>query len=111
KEFRAQGCTAHIRKRKSGKRTWNYEVRYRRNGYVIQVSANSIEEAKNKFIEKLKEAEQFGTVTYATVPTTFNEFATYYFETFWKRTVTELTYSNEMYRYKNHVKPAFNSTE
>ena len=111
KEFRAQGCTAHIRKRKSGKRTWNYEVRYRRNGYVIQVSANSIEEAKNKFIEKLKEAEQFGTVTYATVPTTFNEFATYYFETFWKRTVTELTYSNEMYRYKNHVKPAFNSIE
>lgn len=111
KEFRTQGCTAHIRKRKSGKKTWNYEIRYRRNGYCIQASANSIEEAKRKFIDKLNAAEKYGIMTCSTVPTTFNEFALYFFETFWKRTVTPLTYSNEMYRYKNHVKPVFNSME
>ena len=40
KEFRTQGCTARIRKRQSGKNTWNYEIRYRRNGYNVCVSAN-----------------------------------------------------------------------
>ncbi len=111
KEFRIQGCTAHIRKRKSGKHTFNYEIRYRRNGYYVEVSANNIEEAKRKFIEKLNAADKLGLSTVISVPTTFHEFATYYFETFWKRTVTELTYTNEMYRYKNHIQPIFGSIE
>ncbi|MDE6401983.1 MAG: hypothetical protein K2L54_05150, partial [Clostridiales bacterium] len=32
-EYRVQGCTAHIRKRQSGKNTFSYQIRYRRNGY------------------------------------------------------------------------------
>lgn len=111
KEFRTQGCTAHVRKRKSGKHSWNYEIRYRRNGYCVEASANSIDEAKRKFIEKLNAADKLGLSTVMSVPTTFHEFATYYFETFWKRTVTELTFTNEMYRYKNYLKPAFGSIE
>lgn len=111
KEFRTQGCTAHVRKRKSGKHTYNYEIRYRRNGYNIEVSANNIEEAKRKFIEKLNAADKLDLFTVTSVPTTFHEFATYYFETFWKRKVTALTYTNEMYRYKNHIQPFFGSIE
>ena len=53
KEFRTQGCTAHIRKRRSGKNGWNYEIRYRRNGYNITASANNLDQAKHKFIEML----------------------------------------------------------
>ena len=56
KEFRVHGCTARVRKRKSGKYTWNYEIRYRRNGYNVAASANKLDEAKAKFIEKLKVA-------------------------------------------------------
>lgn len=111
KEFRTQGCTAHVRRRKSGKHSWNYEIRYRRNGYCVEVSANNLEVAKKKFIEKLNVADKLGPMKDSSVPTTFHEFATYYFDTFWRRKVTELTYSNEMYRYKNHVKPVFGSLE
>ena len=35
KEFRADGCTARIRKKPSGKNGYLYEIRYRRNGYNI----------------------------------------------------------------------------
>lgn len=82
KEFRVQGCTARIRQRKSGKNTWNYEIRYRRNGYNICVSANDIQKAKDKFIETLNEVEKAGKKnSVSSVPTTFHQFATYYFET------------------------------
>ncbi|MCD8040847.1 MAG: hypothetical protein LUF82_04950 [Clostridia bacterium] len=57
KEFRTAGCTAHITKRRSGKDNWNYMIRYRKNGYNLLASSNSLEEAKRKFIEKLKEAD------------------------------------------------------
>ena len=30
REFRTDGCTAHVRKRRSGRNSWNYEIRYRR---------------------------------------------------------------------------------
>lgn len=111
KEFRTQGCTARVRRRRSGKHSWNYEIRYRRNGYCVEVSSNNLEEAKKKFIEKLNAADKTCLAVCSNVPTTFHEFATYYFETFWKRKVTTLTYTNEMYRYKNHIKPVFGSTE
>ena len=108
KEFRTQGCTAHVRKRRSGKTNWNYEIRYRRNGYNVAVSANNLEDAKNKFIAKLNEVEKFGRKTSAvTVPTRFGEFAEYFFETFYKRKVTPSTLKNTINRYNNHVKPLF----
>ena len=36
KEFRTQGCIAHVRKRRSGKNGWNYEIRYRRNDTTLR---------------------------------------------------------------------------
>ena len=92
-EFRVQGCTARIRQRKSGKTTWNYEIRYRRNGYNVCVSANNLQTAKEKFIVKLYEVENAGKKnSVPTVPTRFHQFATYYFETYYKRKVTPKTY-------------------
>ncbi len=112
KEFRTQGCTARIRKRKSGKNTWNYEIRYRRNGYNVCVSANEIQKAKDKFIAKLNEVEKAGKKSSViTVPTTFHEFATYFFETYYKRKVVASTYKITLGRYNLHLKPEFESRQ
>ena len=107
KEFRTEGCTAHIRKRKSGKTHWNYEVRYRRHGYNITASANNLEEAKMKFLVKLKEAEKTGRKAPEKKPASkkLGEFADYIFETYYKRKVTAETYKNTLNRYRNHIEP------
>ena len=55
KEFILNGAVAHVIKRPSGKHTFVYEIRYRRNGYNISASSKSLEEAKKKFIDKLIE--------------------------------------------------------
>ena len=108
KEFRTQGCTARVRKRRSGKSHWNYEIRYRRNGYNIAVSANNLEDAKNKFIAKLEEVEKLGKKTSAvTAPTKFGAFAEYFFENYYKRKVAERTFKNNLNRYHNHIEPLF----
>ena len=107
KEFRTQGCTAHVRKRRSGKNSWNYEIRYRRNGYNITASANNLDQAKHKFIEMLGSAEKCVKNKERTIPSTFDKFASYYFEKFYKRKVCTTTYRVAMSNYKNHVLPHF----
>lgn len=107
KEFRTQGCTAHVRKRRSGKNSWNYEIRYRRNGYNITASANNLDQAKHKFIEMLGSAEKCVKNKERTIPSTFDKFANYFFEKFYKRKVGESTFRVAMSNYKNHVFPHF----
>ena len=107
KEFRTQGCTAHVRKRRSGKHGWNYEIRYRRNGYNITASANNLDQAKHKFIEMLNSTEKCVENKERTIPTTFDKFSNYYFEKFYKRKVCTTTYRVAMSNYKNHVLPHF----
>jgi len=107
KEFRTDGCTAHIRKRKSGKSGWNYEIRYRRNGYNVAVSANELEQAKKKFIDRLHELEKFGNVQMPTIPSGFKDFSNYFFENFYKRKVKAETYRIGINQYKNHIEPNF----
>ena len=51
KEFILQDRVVHCLKRKSGKRTYNYVIRYRRNGLNIVASSNDLQEAKAKFIK------------------------------------------------------------
>lgn len=106
-EFRIQGCTTHIRRRPCGKNTFNYEIRYRRNGYNVSASAKSVEEAKEKFIVKLLEAEKRGPNKANGIPSVFGAFADYYFQKFYIRRVAETTYKNTLNRYNNHVKPFF----
>ena len=107
KEFRTEGCTAHVRKRRSGKNNWNYEIRYRRNGYNITVSSNYLDEAKRKFIEKLHYIDKHGTEKENTVPSTMDAFSMYFFENFHKRKVAQSTYRIALNQYKNHVLPHF----
>lgn len=128
KTFRTAGCNAYVLRSKSGKNSWNYMIRYRRNDYNIVVSSNNLEEAKRKFIEKLhtadelKRQQEFAKVTgtpitptpllkqqaeFNGVPTTFDRFANYYFEKFHKRKVSASTYRVAISNYKNHVFPHF----
>ena len=128
KTFRTAGCNAHVLRRRSGKNTWNYMIRYRRDGYNIVATSNNLEEAKRKFIEKLhtadelKKQQEIAKVTGEPlpptpllrqqaevngVPTTFDKFANYFFEKFYKRKVGESTFRVAMSNYKNHVFPHF----
>ena len=108
KQFRCKGITAHVHKRRSGKHNWNYEIRCQVNHQKINVSSNSLETAKQKFITKLYEVES-GIVKPKDncIPTTFDKFANYFFEKFYKRKVCEETYRVAMSNYKNHVLPHF----
>ena len=54
KEFIANGCVAHIIKRPSGKNSFYYEIRYRRNGYNLTVGNKDLATAKKLFIDKTK---------------------------------------------------------
>ena len=105
-EFRVEGCTARIYKKKFSKKRYGYEIFYRRNGYNVYASHTNLEIAKQKFIEKLKTASKIEK-TSTGIPTTFNSFATYYFENFRKKKVTEKTYQNDLLRYKKYLKPYF----
>lgn len=107
-EFRADGCTAHITKRKSGKNNYCYEIRYRRNGYNVSVSSTSLTTAKERFIEALKQAQPY---QLNTVPDTFNAFAEYYFTNFYAEKVKANTYANVQRVYKLHIKPHFGETK
>ncbi len=48
------GIYAHVIKRPSGLHTFLYEIRYRKDGYNIDVSSTDINEAKRKFIQTAK---------------------------------------------------------
>lgn len=115
KTFRANGCLVHVRRRKRGKFGFDYEARYRRDGYCISVSSKDYEQLKPKFTEavNLWEQEHAGGADApdfaVNVPTTFAEFADYYLDTFWRRTVDEATFKTEFNRYKRHIKPFFGS--
>ena len=108
KQFRTKGITAHVRKRPSGKHKCNFEIRCQINLQKIAVSSNSLEDAKRKFIKRLEEIDA-GIVQQKNngVPTTFDQFANYYFEKFHKRKVSASTYRVAMSNYKNHVLPHF----
>lgn len=105
--FRAEGCTVHFRKRIRGKNSCSYEARYRRHGYNISVSATTIELLKERFVQILNGYEKNDSISSA--PSTFNEFAEFYFENFRKRKVCENTLKTDIGRYKKHILPAFGS--
>ena len=109
KYFRAEGCTVFYRKRVRGIRSCSYEARYRRHGYPISVSSTDLKQLKQRFIQALHEADLKEQID--SVPTTFHEFAMYYFEKYRKRTVKPITFENDMYRYKNHIRPIFESMQ
>ena len=105
KEFRANGCTAHVRRRKTSKNCYLYDIRYRRNGYNILVTNKDLETAKRLFIEKLKTAKPI--VKKVDSLSNLHTFTVYYFEKFRLPNVSKLTYDADWHRYKNYIQPAF----
>jgi len=57
KEFIANGLVAHVIKRESGKNSFYYEIRYRRNGYNLRAANKDLAVAKAEFIELTKHLE------------------------------------------------------
>lgn len=102
KEFRTEGCTARIRRRKCSQKSMTYDIRYRRNGFNISATDKNLEIAKQRFIELLKTAKK---KVYSGVPTNFHEFTVYYFETFRKRKISPYTYRDNFNKYYNHIQP------
>ena len=99
KEFRVEGCTAHVRRRCDDRYRCSYEIRYRRNGYNVTASATTLEEAKQRFIEKLRKADEqkkrgVPKPSGNSVPTTFNGFAEFWLDNFHKRKVVPKNYEN-----------------
>lgn len=109
KEFRAEGCTARITTKKSGKTGTCYVIRYRRNGYNIAVSSTNLQTAKEKFLQALHNAETVKQLP--CVPTGFTNFANYYLNNFQKEKVQESTFRNYLHRIKNWLEPAFGNLE
>lgn len=109
KEFRVDGCTSHIRERKSGKNTVSYEIRYRRNGYNITVSNTDLKVAKERFIETLHIAVKGDGPK--KLPSGFESFALYFFENFYKRKVVAESYRIALNQFKNHIQPSFGNVQ
>lgn len=110
KTFIANGRIVHYRRRVRGAHSCSYEIRYRRDGYNISVSAPDLPTAKLKFIEAVNRpaGESYALLN---VPTAFEDFAEYYFEKFYKRRVVAQTFKSEIGRYKNHIKPYFGNIQ
>lgn len=102
KMFRVNKVRAYMRERRRGNSV-NYEVRCRMDGICISAGGTTKEEARRRFIEKLKVLES-GEAPRG-VPSSVEQFALYYFEKFRKRKVSELTYRLDMARCKNHIFP------
>lgn len=113
KTFRTQGKTVCYRIRTDGRYCLSYEIRYAKapfNKRPISVSAQTLADAKMRFIEKINELlplierEENGTVT--AVPDSVNGFAEYWFENFHRRKVCEKTYKLNYSLYNRHLKSA-----
>lgn len=103
-KFRLQGCTAHVRKRTTGRYKCSYEIRYNRCGYHISVSATTLAQAKVRFIEKINNTVPNTIGFTLTIPNNFDKFSTYWFENFHKRKVQPKTYKNNVNLYNRHIK-------
>jgi integrase len=108
KTIRIEGCDVHLRTRLCGNGL-TFELRYRKDGLNVNASATEKAVAIEKFTNKLKAA--LSARSLPLVPSTFHEFATYYFENFRKKQVASRTFQQDFNRYKNHIKPHFGSIE
>ncbi|MBO5046754.1 MAG: tyrosine-type recombinase/integrase family protein [Clostridia bacterium] len=92
------GKIAHIRE-KNG----SYEIRYRHDGFNISASAKTVEEAKERFIQKLCNAktETLNDRTY------FGQFAMQWLNVVKKPQIKENTYENYLWTLQKYVFPRF----
>lgn len=100
-----------VRKRETGNNKFTYELRYRKNGFVIEACGKTKELAKANFLEKARAAQpkkkKVNKDSLACFPTTFTSFTIYYFERFRIKKVTPQTYSTDLLRFKKYLAPFF----
>ncbi|MBQ8658084.1 MAG: hypothetical protein IJ506_03030 [Clostridia bacterium] len=110
KVYKKEGRNIYAHAHKSGKATFTWEIRYRRNGYDISVCGKTIEIVKKKFLEKLEvnPLPKNGVLNY--IPITFHSFSTYYFENYRIKKVCSETYKKDLIRYKKYLEPYFKET-
>ena len=104
-----QNKRCRLRQHVSGKNTLTYEIRYRREGYNISASGQTIELAKQAFIKKFKvaKAKKTGMIE---IPEAFSSFALFYFENFRKERVALATFRADLNRFNNYLQPCFKET-
>ncbi len=93
------GKAAHIRQRENG----TYEIRYRRNGINLSVSAKVLEVAKERFIQALSSAET-DTMRDKTI---FGQYAVQWLEVVKKPQVKQNTYDDYNLMFRVHIFPRF----
>lgn len=96
-----------LRTKKSGENTVTYEIRFRRDGYNICACGKTIELAKANFLTKCKAVVTAEETTINNIPTQFNDFVQYYFNTFRKEKVSAITFKNDQLRYNKYLLPYF----
>lgn len=102
--IRLCGFSAHLRMRASGKNSVTYELRFRRGGYNISASGRTKAEAKARFVEKARTAKPRLSRP-DSLPTSFDGFTRFYFETFRKERVTEYTFRLDNQKYRAYIQP------
>lgn len=89
--------------------SYSCEIRYRRDGYNISVSATTIEGVKAKFIQKLNEAAN--AMKGNEVPRNLKEFTEYYFNKFRSRKVAAETLKNDKLRANRYIFPTLGNLD
>lgn len=109
KQFREyfinDGRRHKVRRRQTGKNSYSYNIRYRRDGYDIDVSSTSLEEAKKKFIVALQNAAKPSKAT--AVPLEFGAFGEYFFANYYIERVAKETYYNMHRLFEKRIQPHF----
>lgn len=107
REFILNGLVARVIKRESGKKTFLYEIRYRRNGYNISASSTDLQTAKDRFLEMTR-PENINQYQVRVIPSglnLFHEIATEWLA-YKKGKIKDQTHSNYESYYKRYIRPA-----
>lgn len=104
--FILKGLVVNCRKR-TDKNCMSYEIRYRSNGHNLSVSGRTIEIAKTRFLQKLKEPVS----NKPKYPKTINEFIIYFYENYKSKTVCQREFSKYVAYFNNDIKPFFKNAK
>ena len=98
----------HVRKRVTGENKFNYEIRFRADGYNVTACGKTLDLAKANFLRKIKTAKPIQQEENARAfPVTFHSFAMYFYEKFRKPKLSALTLKHDLQRYHKHLQPYF----
>ena len=103
--FTHDGRRHKMRRRQTGKNSYSYNIRYRRDGYDIDVSSTNPEEAKQKFIAALQATAKPAKAK--EVPSEFDAFGEYFFQNYYIERVAKETHYNMHSLFGRRIQPHF----